>query len=78
MVGDHDAIGPASGRPVGVRRVEDALENERQPGVLAQPGLPADQKTEIEEAAQILRKARAADGHTLLPLTVINRDQGAS
>jgi hypothetical protein len=40
--------------------------------------LPTDQQTEIEEAARILRKARAADGHTLLPLTVINRDQGAS
>ena len=40
--------------------------------------LPADQQTEIEEAGRILRKARAADGHTLLPLTVINRDQGAS
>lgn len=40
--------------------------------------LPTDQQTEIEEAARILRKARAADGHILLPLTVINRDQGAS
>lgn len=40
--------------------------------------LPTDQRTETEEAGRALRKARAADGHILLPLTVINRDQGAS
>ncbi|MFJ2812947.1 hypothetical protein [Streptomyces sp. NPDC087294] len=40
--------------------------------------LPTDQQTEIEEAGRSLRKSRAADGHTLLPLSVINRDQGAS
>ncbi|MGW5202708.1 hypothetical protein [Streptomyces spiralis] len=40
--------------------------------------LPTDQQTEIEEAARVLRKARAAEGHTLLPLTVINRARGAS
>ena len=32
--------------------------------------LPADERTEIEEASTILRKARASSGHTLLPLTV--------
>ncbi|MFE7777962.1 hypothetical protein ACFU5O_29490 [Streptomyces sp. NPDC057445] len=40
--------------------------------------LPSDQQAEIEEAARILRNARAADGHTLLPPTVVNRAQGAS
>ncbi|MET7717820.1 site-specific integrase [Streptomyces sp. NPDC005407] len=40
--------------------------------------LPSHQQAEIEEAARIMRKARAADGHTLLPLTVVNRAQGAS
>ncbi|WP_146064937.1 carboxypeptidase M32 [Streptomyces sp. SM1] len=40
--------------------------------------LPTEQQTEIEEAGRILRKARAADGHILLPLTVIDRGQGAS
>ncbi|OCC11948.1 Tyrosine recombinase XerC [Streptomyces sp. PTY087I2] len=40
--------------------------------------LPAEQRVEIEEAGRILRKALASDSHTMLPLTVINRDQGAS
>lgn len=48
------------------------------PGCAGLAELPIDQQTEIAEAGRILRKARAADGHTLLPLTVINRDQRAS
>ena len=33
--------------------------------------LPEDQRSEIEEASSVLRKVRAARGHTLLPLTVL-------
>jgi hypothetical protein len=35
--------------------------------------LPAEQRQEIEEASTILRKARAGNAHTLLPLTVVSR-----
>jgi hypothetical protein len=35
--------------------------------------LPADERTEIEEASAVLRKARATHGRTTLPLTVISR-----
>lgn len=37
--------------------------------------LPAGEREEIEHASTILRKARAASGHTLLPLTVVDRAQ---
>ena len=39
--------------------------------------LPTDQRAEIEDASRILRKARAAQGRALLPLTVIHRGGGA-
>ncbi|WP_331752436.1 site-specific integrase [Streptomyces sp. NBC_00829] len=39
--------------------------------------LPTDQRAEIEDASRILRKARAAEGRALLPLTVIHRGGGA-
>ncbi|MFE2117254.1 tyrosine-type recombinase/integrase [Streptomyces microflavus] len=40
--------------------------------------LPTDQRAEIEDASRILRKARAAEGRALLPLTVIHRGGGAA
>ncbi|QHC23220.1 hypothetical protein GR130_19225 [Streptomyces sp. GS7] len=36
-------------------------------------GLPDDERSEIEEASAVLRKARATHGRTTLPLTVANR-----
>jgi len=36
-------------------------------------GLPEDERADIEEASKILRKARAAGGRKLLPVTVIKR-----
>lgn len=38
--------------------------------------LPAAQRAEIEQASAVLRKARAADGRALLPLTVLTPDGG--
>lgn len=35
--------------------------------------LPEDERTEIEEASAVLRKARATHGRTTLPLTDISR-----
>ncbi|MFG2472622.1 hypothetical protein ACGFXB_45500 [Streptomyces canus] len=35
--------------------------------------LPAAQRQEIEEASTTLRKARAGNTHTLLPLTIVSR-----
>ncbi len=35
--------------------------------------LPDDERSEIEEASAVLRKARATHGRTTLPLTVVNR-----
>lgn len=35
--------------------------------------MPADRRAEVEEASRTLRKARLADGRTLLPLSVIHR-----
>lgn len=37
--------------------------------------LPAEERAEIEEASAVLRKTRAADGRTFLPLTVIQRPE---
>lgn len=37
VVGDDDAVDAVGSGPVGVGGVEDALEDERQPGVVAQP-----------------------------------------
>ncbi|MFF8392027.1 hypothetical protein [Streptomyces sp. NPDC016172] len=36
-------------------------------------GLPDGERSEIEEASAVLRKARATHGRTMLPLTVIAR-----
>ncbi|MFD4700731.1 site-specific integrase [Streptomyces niveus] len=36
-------------------------------------GLPDDERSEIEEASAVLRKARPTHGRTTLPLTVVNR-----
>jgi hypothetical protein len=38
--------------------------------------LPAAERAEIEQASAVLRKARAADGPALLPLTVLTPDGG--
>ncbi|MFF1545071.1 hypothetical protein [Streptomyces sp. NPDC058291] len=39
--------------------------------------LPATERQEIEEASAILRKARAGNTHTLLPLTTVSRTDPA-
>ncbi|WP_407563113.1 tyrosine-type recombinase/integrase [Streptomyces sp. 184] len=37
--------------------------------------LPATEREQLEQASTVLRKARAASGHPLLPLTVVDRTQ---
>ena len=37
--------------------------------------LPEEIRAEIQEAGRVLRKVRATDGRTLLPLTVVNRQE---
>ena len=39
--------------------------------------LTAEERTGIEEASKILRKTRASNGRTLLPLTVLQQHGGA-
>ncbi|ATL32764.1 tyrosine-type recombinase/integrase [Streptomyces formicae] len=38
-------------------------------------GLPEEIRAEIQEASRVLRKVRATNGRTLLPLTVVNRQE---
>ncbi|MGW5440491.1 tyrosine-type recombinase/integrase [Nocardia asteroides] len=40
--------------------------------------LPADERGRIEDASRVLRKARAAEGHKLLPLLVAERESARS
>jgi hypothetical protein len=39
--------------------------------------LTAEERSEIEEASKILRKTRASNGRTLLPLTVLQQPGSA-
>ncbi|MFE1733678.1 hypothetical protein ACFW6X_26580 [Streptomyces bacillaris] len=39
--------------------------------------LPQEIRAELQEASRVLRKVRATDGRTLLPLTVVNRQEAS-
>ncbi|MFJ9565991.1 hypothetical protein ACIRQQ_38880 [Streptomyces fuscichromogenes] len=39
--------------------------------------LPPDERQRVEEASTVLRKVRAVDGRTVLPLSVVTRTEAA-